>query len=163
VVQVGSHLEAVFLRTLKREDELLYEFSLRNHLLNSPERINGQLGIISNEENPQALSFFQREQLLPLDYQILHDRSFENLGGYDKMINELQLERHGTLACWSNKPLLGELDLHYERLLFHHNRQHSENTESPLGQGVFHGSAVNAQARRLPRSLIVTQPQPEVR
>lgn len=120
MIKVGCHLEAVFLRLLKREEEvwgyltqLLYEFSLRNHVLNSPERFNGHLGILSNEENPHATDFFQREQLLPLDYQVVHDRGFENLGAYELMVGELQLERHGTLASWSNKPLLGELDIHY--------------------------------------------------
>lgn len=79
-----------------------------------------KIGIIKDDISipSSIMKVYEHEQTLPMNFQILYEKDFDNPGLNQSLIDGMRVEEYGSLHPISNVPSLNKLKLNIDKLIY---------------------------------------------
>lgn len=97
---------------------------------------NIKLGVIKDDlEMPLSIQkVYEKDKTLPMNFQILYAKGFDNPGLTGTMLKNMNIDQYGSLHSISNISSIASLNLIPEKLLYHI-KQNSVYSRTKMGTG----------------------------
>lgn len=111
---------------------------------------NIKLGVIKDDlEMPLSIQkVYEKDKTLPMNFQILYAKGFDNPGLTGTMLKNMNIDQYGSLHSISNISSIASLNLIPEKLLYHI-KQNSVYSRTKMGTGTFRASYHRDEKRKL--------------